>query len=284
MASPTFVVAGTQKAATTWLYECFNEHPEIFVPQTKELHFFCDPDDCRKSRYGQGLDWYRSLFPEDGGYRVAGELSIDYMYYSYVCKRLHEINPDMKIIIALRDPVERAYSAYWMGRRHNPEMPEFAAFLSSDSEYVARGFYHRQIQRYLDLFPAQNIKIMIYEDLLKDPVRYLVEIFDFLEVGNQFRPPSLNQRIAETKALPPTLGRIFYKRLSPLLKRPLILRAWRLTKRLTGLKRQKPAAAGTANKYPAMSEQDRQWLRHAYRQENAKLFEMLGREILEWQS
>jgi hypothetical protein len=284
MGRPTFVVAGAQKAATTWLYECFVEHPEVFVPEIKELHFFCDPGDCRKSRYGQGLDWYRSLFPDDATIRAAGELSIDYMFYPYVPKRLHALDPQLKIIFALRDPVERAYSAYWMGRRHNPSMPEFSTFLSTDSDYVARGFYFQQIQRYLELFPAENIKIMIYEDLLDDPVGYLVEICNFLGIDDRIRPHSLHQRIAETKAMHPALGRIFYKRLSPLLRRPLILRAWRMTKNLTGLKRRKPVEIKAPKKYPEMTDQDRLWLQNVYRDENARLFELLGRQVVEWQS
>ena len=283
MGIPTFIVAGTQKAATTWLYECFNEHPEVFVPEIKELHFFCDPGDCRKSRYGQGHDWYLSLFPDDKKFKAAGELSIDYMFYAHVATRLHALNPDLKIIFALRDPVERAYSAYWMGRRHNPEMPEFSTFLSSDSDYVARGFYYRQIERYLALFPAHNIKIMIYEDLIEDPVKYLVEACEFLGIDDRIRPHSLHQRIAETKVMHPTLGRVFYKRLSPLLRQPLILKAWRATKRYTGMKRRDPAAGEVKPNYPAMTDEDRRWLQDVYRDENARLFELLGRQVVEWQ-
>jgi hypothetical protein len=132
------------------------------------------------------------------------------------------------------------------------------------------------------MFPAPNIKIMIYEDLLQDRVRYLAEIFDFPDVGNQVRPPSLNQRIAGTKALPPTLRRVFYKHLAPLLRRPLILNAWRATKLCMGLKRIHPTAGEAKAKYPAMTGEDRRRLQNAWRDGNAKLFDVLDRQLEEW--
>ena len=283
MPPPSFVVAGTQKAATTWLYECLHEHPQIFVPETKELHFFCDKADCPKSRHAHGIEWYTSLFPDDARYSASGELSIDYMCYDYVAGRLYALNPRLKVIFILRNPVDRAYSAYWMNRRYKPDLAAFGDFIQPEHDFVARGFYCRQIERYLEVFPRAQIKIMIYEDLVRDPKGCLVEIFRFLDADPDFEPASMRQIIAETKVMSPNLGRTFYTRLSPLLKLRPLLATWRFFKRHTGLKHA-PGNGGGAHqpKYPPMDPAVRARLQDIYREENQRLFRLIDRDIVEW--
>ena len=281
MSAPSFVVAGTQKAATTWLYECLHEHPQVLVPPTKELHFFCPESECGKSRHGLGLDWYLSQFPDDARFKAKGELSIDYMDYPQVPRQLYELNPSLRVLFILRDPVDRAYSAYWMSRRNHTVFPPFSDYIDPETELVARGYYHRQLRRYLDVFPADQLKILIYEDLASDPHRILAEVFDFIGVDPEFRPASAKQVIAETKSLQPRTSRLLYRYLSRFQRFPGALWTWRRVKRLTGVKQ---AAANGARqpKYPALPEQQAARLRSIYREETEKLFQLLGRRVPQW--
>ena len=91
MILPTFMVVGTQKAATTWLYECLNEHPEVFVPETKELHYFCRAEDCRLSNRHRGDAWYERQFSSAKGMPAVGELTTDYMLLAYVAEKLMKL-------------------------------------------------------------------------------------------------------------------------------------------------------------------------------------------------
>ena len=284
---PSFVVAGTQKAATTWLYECFNEHPEVHVPTIKELHYFCDPDVCGKSRRALGFDWYQQQFACNDNQKVRGELSIDYMYYPEIPSLLAKLNPELKVLFVLRDPIDRAYSAYWMSRRNHVNYPPFAEFLNEESDFVARGFYHRQIERYRACFPDEQIFIRIYEDIAADPGAFLSEVFEFLNVDPQVRPPSMVRRVAATRALNPTLSTFLYSRASRLLKIRPVLWLWRQVRRRQAASAAKAGDKGNgggtaASRYEPMTASDRDTLRRIYREENERLFDLLGRRIAQW--
>lgn len=278
-----FVVAGTQKSATTWLYECLNEHPQVWVPRIKELHFFCPEGVCPKSRRAQGLDWYREQFQYEDRYEVRGELSVDYMYFPGIAEELASLNPELKVIFILRDPVDRAYSAYWMGRRNMVDYPPFADFLRPDSDVVARGFYHQQIERYRALFPDRQILILIYEDIARDPQAFIARVFRFLEVDEGIVPSAVTQVIGETKAMSPRFSRLFYRYAAKALKIPFVLWGWRVFKRVTGIKRAK-SGEERASKYVPMQASERESLARIYSEENEKLFALIDRRIATWTS
>jgi hypothetical protein len=276
MTVPSFVVAGTQKAATTWLYECLREHPEVSVPDTKELHYFCDAGDCRHSQLARGIAWYTGQFPRPDGCKAVGELTIDYMYFDYVPQRLHALNPALKVIFVLRDPVDRAYSAYWMARRARADFPEFAHFLHERSDIVARGFYHRQIERFLSLFPRDQLKILLYEDIAREPRSFLREVFVFLGVDPDFECKAARQQIGNTQASPASRQRsvFFYRKISPILNSPAVLPIWRAAKHVLGLKR---LDAVPRRGYPPIDPGDARKLRDIYASDVRLLNELLHR-------
>lgn len=281
MGIPNFIVAGTQKAATTWLYECLREHPDIFVPNVKEIHFFCRPP-CRSSKFHLGFDWYKSQFPKSGRYKAVGEISIDYMYYEYVAREIYSFNSNLKILFILRNPVDRAYSAYWMNRRHKPEMPPFADFIKADNHFINRGFYYRQLMKYYECFDKRNLFILIYDDLLMKPDVFVKNVYSFIEVDSDFTPDTLNQKVAATRNITPLAGFFLYKHFAPILKKsPLFSSLWRFIKHKTPLSKY---YKDKQSSYPPLSDEDRHRLKELYREENKKLFELIGREIPQWRS
>lgn len=281
MPAPSFVVAGTQKAATTWLYECVNEHPQAHVSTIKEIHFFCDDSHCGKSRRAKGLDWYLSQFEAGPQCTARGEFSIDYMFYPEIAGKLHDLNPQMKIVFILREPMDRAYSAYWMHRRNHADYPPFSDFVQRENELVARGLYHDQIQNFRTYFSDDQMLILIYEDIAKDPYAFTSRVFEFLGIDPAVRPQSAVQLIAETKKLNPYLSTALYRYASRILRFAPALWTWRAVKRLTGLKR-RPAGASGESKYPKMPDADRAHLAEIYREENERLFDLIGRRVEEW--
>jgi hypothetical protein len=285
MAPPDFIVVGTQKAGTTWLFECLEEHPEAFVPEAKELHFFCRPEDCRHSRWGKGLAWYMQLFPQNGPYKARGELTTDYMFFPYVVDDLNGLNPNLKIIALLRHPADRAYSQYWMKRRHSTEMPSFRRYLDENRAAVGRGFYYKQLYPYIERFGADRVRIYIYEEIKKDPQAFFADLCRFLNIDDRFQPKSLHQRVGETKILPGALGFLFYKVASRIINLPAIVSLWRFLRRNTRIKEYVFGTASPTSEggsYARMLPEDRAHLLRIYRDENQRLFGLIGRRIDAW--
>lgn len=106
---PNFLGVGASKSATSWVHTCMEEHPEIFVPSEKEIHFF-------NYNYEKGFDWYESFFHEGIGKKAIGEIS-GYLITPGVPQRIYDYNPDMRLLFFLRNPIDRAYSHYCMDLR-----------------------------------------------------------------------------------------------------------------------------------------------------------------------
>ena len=171
------------------------------MPAQKEIHFF-------DYRYDLGLNWYRGCFPIklfDG--KITGEASPYYLFHPHVPARVKRDCPDTRMIVLLRNPVDRAYSHYMMeyGRKTDTT-PSFEEAISSEEErvssdyqkmledesyfsynhqhytYLARGRYHEQVTRWLRLFPMKQFLFLKSEDFFSDPWAALKEVYRFLEL------------------------------------------------------------------------------------------------------
>ncbi len=282
-----FVVIGAQKSATTWLFECLHEHPEVVVPQQKEVHFFCRESDCRFSTRALGEDWYLSNFKKSGDKKVkiAGELTTDYMYYPNVVEDLYRFQPSLKIIALLRNPVDRAYSAYWMWKRHNKNLPDFEEMVSaSDNSLLERGLYMRQLRPYLTKFGRENVKIYIYEEIQRHPEEFFTEFFCWLGVDQKFRPRAMKETIGGTRVYPGIMGKVVYKGLSPIINLRYVRPLWRTLARYTSIKELilNRISIGGATGYPGLDPLLRNRLAQFFSEENDALFTEIGREIPDW--
>lgn len=185
-----FVGVAAPRSGTTWISRCLGEHPDICVPVNKEPHFF-----LYDSRYHQGLPYLQKLFPHYHNKKLKGEWSNMYLYSREAAARIKEHNPDIKILMCLRDPVERAYSQY-LNRKYNASiMPLYSFKHIVDHEekyhYLAYGLYSKHLRYYQSLFPRENIHVMLYEEVTRQPQEEFKKIFAFLGVDTDFLPPSL---------------------------------------------------------------------------------------------
>ena len=193
---PKFLVAGAPRTATTWLHACMMEHPQIFVPATKEVHFF-------SFHYDRGLDWYRAQFANRRAELAMGEVSPSYMTYPEADARIFDVNRDMRLLFVVRDPVERAYSHYCMALRNSSAMSrDIEREMRPEAHFVQEGLYHRHISRFVDRFGKSQVKIMVYEDLANGSAQYLHEVFSFLGVDSRFQPTVADTVIHQQKPLP----------------------------------------------------------------------------------
>jgi hypothetical protein len=208
-------IAGTQKGGTTALFEFLSEHRRISTPYAlKEVHFFDDEAAFATRRPDYGV--YESLFRRDAHAIVRLEATPIYMYWLPAVSRLAEYNPETKLILILRDPVERAISQWAMefSRGAEPEVFEIAIerereYLNRGEQhrvrsYIGRGFYGVQIRRLLRYFSRERMLLLKQDDLLTEHQKTLRRVYAFLGVEEPAYLP--NQRIvhsAEKRALLP---------------------------------------------------------------------------------
>ena len=186
-----FIGIGAQKAGTSWIYACLQEHPQICCP-VKEIHFF-----SRKKNWDLGFGWYEKHFSSCPESSVKGEFSTSYLFSQAAAGRIAEKNPDVKLIVCLRNPVERAFSNYLHDLRNGriPAETKFNIAVKGHPEYLEQGFYASQLKRYFNYFNKDQLKILLFDNIKKDPKRFIESIYRFLDVDPGFVPEHLYKKV-----------------------------------------------------------------------------------------
>lgn len=192
---PNFFIVGAAKCGTTSLYAGLRLHPGVFMCYPKEPHFFTQVTPPRELRwhFDTTIDepGYLRLFERGRGFQAVGEASTSYLWHPRVPARIRRQAPDARIIISLRDPVERAYSHYLMHVREGIQTLPFYDALQQDlsrSEpswgvshmYVEKGRYAAQVERYLETFGPERVKIVLLDDFRRNPRATLLGLARFL--------------------------------------------------------------------------------------------------------
>ncbi len=185
---PDFIIIGAQKAGTSSLYFYLSQHPGITVSATKEIHYY-----NYYALRGKGLGWYRSFFPLmlSSKHQVTGEASPYYLFDENVPPRIKKDIPDVKLIALLRNPIDRAYSAYNMNKRqeNRKDFPTFEEAISNEdmsSEqsvlYLFRGRYADHIKNWHRHFNRDQFLFIKSEEFFQNPKKTLGEVYEFLGV------------------------------------------------------------------------------------------------------
>ena len=209
---PNFIIIGAMKAATTSLYNYLKQHPDIFMPSIKEPMFFNNYNKeynyitkGRKTKKITTLKQYYNLFDSVKNETAIGEASPGYISDKNCPTLIKKHLPNVKIIAILRHPVERAYSNYLHAHRSGKEiLYDFEKAFNEEEvrikknwsplyHYKSKGFYFEQLNRYYNLFPKENIHIVLFEEIIKDPKSVSKKIFKFLNVDSSFIPDSSKQ-------------------------------------------------------------------------------------------
>lgn len=200
---PNFFIIGAARSGTSSLDRYLSQHPEIFVAPQKETHFFATdylpcsfkgPGDDRLNRLLiRDEDQYTRLFNGVTQEKAIGESSAFYLNFPDTAERIAQVIPNAKIIIILREPVERAYSAYTLMVRDGRETLGFEEGLRREEERKRIGFepiwwyrevslYYQQVKHYLEVFGAQKVKVLLYDEFFANPGKGLRDVFTFLGV------------------------------------------------------------------------------------------------------
>jgi hypothetical protein len=224
-ALPDAVIIGAQKCGTSSLHMYLTQHPGVIAPLRKEVHYF-------DVNFGRGESWYRAHFGRAGEPGLNFDASPYYLFHPLVAERMHALLPRAKLVVLLRDPVRRAYSQYWHERDKGREPLAFEDALKAEPErvdeahrrlanfeisasrehqihsYVSRGRYAEQLERWLALYPREQLLVLRFEDLVKDPLAALNRTLAYLalplmkearlEARNSRNYPPMNPQTAES--------------------------------------------------------------------------------------
>jgi sulfotransferase family protein len=191
----SFLGVGAQKAGTSALDAYLRTHPALCMAKVKEVHLF-DDDQTFFQRSLDGYAAYHRLFAPRSSTQLIGEITPAYMYWNDAPRRIWEYNRAMKLIAVLRNPITRAFSQ-WNMQRHvgieplafwdalqaeDGRLRDAAPFQNRKFSYADRGFYTAQLRRLWTFFPREQVLILRYDELRREPNAMLDRVFDFLGV------------------------------------------------------------------------------------------------------
>lgn len=201
-----FAVIGAQKCATSWMFYCLTEHPELLLPDKKQEVAYIGGEAFLANG---GARWFFDRYSESNSAKLRGDVSVDYLYDRSASNALRPYISEQgpKLIVSLRHPVDRLISSYyWLVRRGQlddlPLEEGLAPLLKQDlgfpapltgglEEIVRRGCYSGQLQLYVDMYGADSMCAVLYEDISRDGLNSIQGIYRFLGVDDSFVPPSL---------------------------------------------------------------------------------------------
>lgn len=266
---PDFLIVGGMRSGTTALARWLGAHPEVYVSPRKEVHFF-------DLNYERGVDWYAAHFADAGDAKAAGEATPAYMYREDVPSRIAALLPAVRLLAVLRDPVDRAWSHYWMNREKRRERLSFEDALAAEPDrlatsptpwrfaYVDRGRYVVQLRRLAELFPPEQFHVFLFDDLRAQPQPTFAAVARFLGVDDTVLPPEVGRQANAYRRIRSGLVADATRRWPPKLR----------------------DAVGRLNTqiatYPEMAPETRAALRRQFAPWNAELAAWLGRDLSAW--
>lgn len=212
---PNSFILGVQKSGTTYLAELLRQHPDIYFPRHKELHYFSNPRNLKK-----GLASYERNFAAHSGEKYIMEATPGYITKETTIKSIHEtLGDDVKLIVIMREPISRMISQYKMRytvmHERRPLNKAISECLDYEGEkytnYVRRSMYYDQIKMIEKYYPRDMVHLVVFENFIADPGAGLKEIMDFLEIEDNFEFNLDSSRNTGNPSRVNLFGLVFYR-------------------------------------------------------------------------
>lgn len=202
MSLPNFICLGAAKSGTTTLHDILRQHPEIYVPAFKEPHFFDIPEN-----YKNGIDWYQKNYFKNANKKVIAEFTPSYFFDKEAPERIfNNLGSEVKFVVLLRHPVDRAYSHYLHSKRDEHEEFDFVESLNQEEDrlsryienedylsylrnsYISQGLYGDMVERYLKYFKLENFMFIHFEkEFLLKRDKTIQRVLGFLDIDPQIK-------------------------------------------------------------------------------------------------
>jgi hypothetical protein len=278
------------------MHRYLSEHPEIFLAAKKELHYFTHdyltensngPKD-REYQYCKTLDEYRAFFQRvPSNAKAVGEISPSYLFFPQCIPKIKALlGESVKIVIMLRNPVDRAFSNYWHMVNLKRETLPFWDALQAEEERLERGWrniwlykrhslYYEKVRKYLEEFGASRVKVLLYDDFSKHTLKTLQDVHRFLGVRAEFAPKNVDvifgeRGAEERKSMAPRSVKSLVKLLLP--------------RRVVGALRKlrQPVAGGNARREALPDEQCVAFLKQYFSEDISRLERLLQTDLRMW--
>ncbi len=260
----TFLMVGCQRCGTTWTAAALRDHPQVYLPTKKQSYFF-------DRNYDKGIDWYLQKFSGVEPEQVAvGEIATGYCLPEAVPLMAKHF-PDIKLLMVMRNPIDRAYSNY-QTRKIEEDWSTFEDAIESSPDILKRGEYIDQIDDLLKHYSREHILFMLYDDLHSNDQEFLHSILQFLGVDSSYESKMIGQR--KNAAIFPKLRKVLRQLgLNPLvhLIRKSLIGDW-----LRRSRKNKGSA------YQPMNQATKEKLIEHYKPFNDRLSELLQRDLSHW--
>lgn len=185
---PNTLYIGSSKSGSTWIFKLLSWHPQIYMYPGKHLGFFT-------RNFDKGWNWYLDRFKAGPEHKIIGEASHSYLLSEEACERIHELMPEAKLLVCLREPVARTYSQYLDGIKNAKMEGTFEEALERVPSLIGHSRYGTNLARYLKRFRRDQILICCFDDLVSAPDKFAARIFEFLGVDVLEIPQSLHQKV-----------------------------------------------------------------------------------------
>lgn len=174
--APNFIYIGPDKAGSSWLHEVLIAHPQVFMPEAKDLYFF-------DRYYDRGLPWYLEQFRgATVRHAIVGEVCQDYLFHPDAPVRIEESLGAARFMVTLRDPAERAFSSYLYYLKHGIEVGSFLEALETEPELLEHGRYATHLRRFSERFGPQCLHVAVFDDLVANPQRFVDNLTQWLGI------------------------------------------------------------------------------------------------------
>ena len=278
---PNFFIVGVPKGGTTSLHEYLNSVPGIFMSKNKEPYFFCPimvPDNL-PFRPIRDEKKYLALFKKVKDEKIIGESSTLYFFDPETPNLIHKKIPDAKILISLRDPIDRLFSHYLLTRKEGFAEKTFHEQIQKElhdkvnySEPHMRlraGMYSKCVKRYLDKFGTNQVKIIIFEEWIKNPKKTVEDIMKFLDINQRLEHLNVDDHNPYTVNRWDGVTRVIRKPFMNSIKDMLPYS----TRQFIGKSLEKEV------KKPKMEEKEREFLKKFYKDDVDELKKILGKDL-----
>ncbi len=281
-----YIGIGAAKAGTSWVNKMLGAHPGICTAEPKEVHFFHDQihftAPVHQGNFNKGLTWYKRFFQHYAEGQIKGEITPKYLISSVVPERIKNMFPEVKLILCMRSPVDRATSHYYFTKYYlQAEKRPIGQAMHEEEEYINNGLYFKHLQRYLTFFPASSIHLIWFEEIVSQPDKVLTDLYRFLGVDTTFRPPGMHDKSNSAK-------KVKSRHIRELLawgERKSTEIGWSgFVRFLKRMKINKAIAYFNAKdiRYEKVSKEDRAWLIEQFREDVLGLQAYTGRDLSAW--
>ena len=275
-----FLGIGAQKCASTWVHRVLSDHPEVSVYPGKEIDFF-------SFYYNFGFEWYENHLGDTGSAKAVGDISDSYFYDLAAPDRAFLYNPNLRLVLSLRDPVERAYSNHLnevkLGHVTGQNL-DFENGLKNNPMYLMQSHYAQHLARWFTVFPKDQILVIFQEDIRDSPILQAQKLYRFLGVSEDHQSWYLDKKVNESRVVKNSRLDYFLKKLGKLgrsigsggiveaVKKNDLVRHFRRTYNQIDLRQA----------IPPMREETRIRLQEMLADDMHELARQLGRESLPW--